>query len=201
VRTGTPPARAVSLRCPAWRRPGAVPDRCGIDLTCAFEGCRRRGLARELLANTHAIVDEVQATRDPESGDPRFIARYDPPQRPGGARSLPHSGLPDVRTCGVAGRELSVGWSSSATCGASRPDESKGSFLSSGSSGSRDRRRCARSHPSGGEENPRWGCVRVMEELAKLGILDHGDSSAPRGHGLGPAPRRGTPGAQRECSL
>jgi hypothetical protein len=32
-----------------------------------------------LLANTYAIVDEVQATRDPESGDPRFIARIDAP--------------------------------------------------------------------------------------------------------------------------
>ena len=32
-----------------------------------------------LLANTYAIVDEVQATRDPESGDPRFSARIDAP--------------------------------------------------------------------------------------------------------------------------
>ena len=32
-----------------------------------------------LVANTYAIVDEVQATRDPESGDPRFIARIDAP--------------------------------------------------------------------------------------------------------------------------
>jgi hypothetical protein len=32
-----------------------------------------------LLANTYAIVDEVQATRDPESGDPRFMARIDAP--------------------------------------------------------------------------------------------------------------------------
>jgi hypothetical protein len=32
-----------------------------------------------LLANTYAIVDEVQALRDPDSGDPRFIARIDAP--------------------------------------------------------------------------------------------------------------------------
>jgi hypothetical protein len=32
-----------------------------------------------LLANTYAIVDEVQTTRDPESGDPGFIARIDAP--------------------------------------------------------------------------------------------------------------------------
>lgn len=33
----------------------------------------------QLLANTYAIVDEVQAARDPGSGDPRFIARIDAP--------------------------------------------------------------------------------------------------------------------------
>jgi hypothetical protein len=32
-----------------------------------------------MLANTYAIVDEVQATRDPESGDPHFRARIDAP--------------------------------------------------------------------------------------------------------------------------
>jgi hypothetical protein len=32
-----------------------------------------------MLANTYAIVDEVQATRDPESGDPAFMARIDAP--------------------------------------------------------------------------------------------------------------------------
>lgn len=32
-----------------------------------------------LLANTYAIVDEVQVTRDAESGDPRFTARIDAP--------------------------------------------------------------------------------------------------------------------------
>ena len=32
-----------------------------------------------MLANTYAIVDEVEAARDPESGDPRFIARTDAP--------------------------------------------------------------------------------------------------------------------------
>jgi hypothetical protein len=33
----------------------------------------------QLLANTYAIVDEVEATRDPESGDARFLARIDAP--------------------------------------------------------------------------------------------------------------------------
>ncbi len=32
-----------------------------------------------MLANTYAIVDEVEAARDPESGDPRFKARIDAP--------------------------------------------------------------------------------------------------------------------------
>jgi hypothetical protein len=32
-----------------------------------------------LLANTYAIVEEVEATRDAESGDPRFTARIDAP--------------------------------------------------------------------------------------------------------------------------
>jgi hypothetical protein len=32
-----------------------------------------------LLANTYAVVDEVQASRDPESGDARFMARIDAP--------------------------------------------------------------------------------------------------------------------------
>jgi hypothetical protein len=32
-----------------------------------------------VLANTYAIVDEVEAARDPQSGDPRFIARIDAP--------------------------------------------------------------------------------------------------------------------------
>jgi hypothetical protein len=32
-----------------------------------------------LLANTYAIVDEVLAERDPENGDPRFMARIDAP--------------------------------------------------------------------------------------------------------------------------
>ena len=33
----------------------------------------------QLLANTYAIVDEVLAARDPETGDPRFSARIDAP--------------------------------------------------------------------------------------------------------------------------
>ena len=46
-----------------------------------------------------------------------------------------------------------------------------------------------------GRENPRWGCIRIQGELAKLGIT----VSAPkirvllRRHGLGPAPRRSGP--------
>jgi hypothetical protein len=32
-----------------------------------------------ILANTYAIVDEVMASRDPESGEPRIIARIDAP--------------------------------------------------------------------------------------------------------------------------
>jgi hypothetical protein len=32
-----------------------------------------------LLANTYAIVDEVLVSRDPESGDPRIMARIDAP--------------------------------------------------------------------------------------------------------------------------
>ena len=32
-----------------------------------------------ILANTYAIVDEVMASRDPESGEPRFVARIDAP--------------------------------------------------------------------------------------------------------------------------
>jgi hypothetical protein len=32
-----------------------------------------------LLANTYVILDEVLASRDPESGDPRFTARIDAP--------------------------------------------------------------------------------------------------------------------------
>ena len=32
-----------------------------------------------VLANTYAIVDEVLATREPESGEPRIVARIDAP--------------------------------------------------------------------------------------------------------------------------
>jgi len=33
----------------------------------------------QVLANTYAIVDVVEAARDPESGDPRITARIDAP--------------------------------------------------------------------------------------------------------------------------
>jgi len=32
-----------------------------------------------ILANTYAVVDEVMVSRDPESGEPRIIARIDAP--------------------------------------------------------------------------------------------------------------------------
>ncbi|HEY3024018.1 MAG TPA: hypothetical protein VGK11_10340 [Actinomycetota bacterium] len=46
-----------------------------------------------------------------------------------------------------------------------------------------------------GKENPRWGCVRIRGELAKLGIRVSASAirALLRGHGLGPAPRRGGP--------
>ena len=33
----------------------------------------------QLLANTYAVVDAFEASRDPESGDPRITARIDAP--------------------------------------------------------------------------------------------------------------------------
>jgi transposase InsO family protein len=46
-----------------------------------------------------------------------------------------------------------------------------------------------------GKENPRWGCVRIKAELAKLGIRVSASAirTLLRRHGLGPAPRRGGP--------
>jgi len=46
-----------------------------------------------------------------------------------------------------------------------------------------------------GKENPRWGCVRIKGELAKLGIRVSASAirTLLRRHGLGPAPRRGGP--------
>jgi putative transposase len=43
-----------------------------------------------------------------------------------------------------------------------------------------------------GKENPRWGCVRIRGELAKLGIRVSASAirALLRRHGLGPAPRR-----------
>src|SRR6266508_6037544 len=46
-----------------------------------------------------------------------------------------------------------------------------------------------------GTENPRWGCVRIRGELAKLGIRVSASAirALLRRHWLGPAPRRGGP--------
>ena len=57
----------------------------------------------QLLANTYAIVDEVEATRDAESGDVRFLARIDAPDPQAALGSLltviaqtsGHTGLAD----------------------------------------------------------------------------------------------------------
>jgi transposase InsO family protein len=44
-----------------------------------------------------------------------------------------------------------------------------------------------------GRDNGRWGCIRIQGELRKLGIRVSASSirRVLRGHGLGPAPRRG----------
>jgi hypothetical protein len=44
-------------------------------------------------------------------------------------------------------------------------------------------------------ENPRWGCLRICGECAKLGTKVSGTSvrNILRRHGLGPAPRRSGP--------
>jgi putative transposase len=46
-----------------------------------------------------------------------------------------------------------------------------------------------------GRENPRWGCMRIKGELAKLGITVSATAirTILRRHGLGPAPRRSGP--------
>jgi hypothetical protein len=46
-----------------------------------------------------------------------------------------------------------------------------------------------------GGENPRWGCMRIKGELAKLGITVSATAirTVLRRHGLGPAPRRSGP--------
>jgi hypothetical protein len=43
-----------------------------------------------------------------------------------------------------------------------------------------------------GRENPRWGCLRIRGELAKLGVSVSATKirTLLRANGLGPAPRR-----------
>ena len=46
-----------------------------------------------------------------------------------------------------------------------------------------------------GRENPRWGCIRIKGELAKLGVRVSATRirTLLRANGLGPAPRRFDP--------
>jgi putative transposase len=46
-----------------------------------------------------------------------------------------------------------------------------------------------------GRENPRWACLRIRGELAKLGVRVSATKirTLLRASGLGPAPRRGGP--------
>jgi hypothetical protein len=57
----------------------------------------------QVMANTYAIVDIVEAARDPGSGDFRFTARIDAPQCRRGAEVPAHRHRADLRSCG-AGR-------------------------------------------------------------------------------------------------
>ena len=58
-----------------------------------------------------------------------------------------------------------------------------------------DPRRGSRPHPPDGEGEPRWGCIRIRGELAKLAIRVSATKirTLLRAAGLGPAPRRDGP--------
>jgi len=58
-----------------------------------------------------------------------------------------------------------------------------------------DQRGSPGAHPTDGKGEPRWGCIRIRGELAKLGIKVSATKirSLLRRNGLGPAPRRAGP--------
>jgi hypothetical protein len=65
-----------------------------------------------------------------------------------------------------------------------------------------DRTRGWGAHPEDGTENPRWGCLRIKGELAKLGVRVSATAirTLLRRHGLGPTPRRSGPTWSEFCA-